>query len=339
MKILVISTTVFPVPVKSYSGLEHLAWLIAEGLAKKHDVTLVAPRGSSCPGCAIHETTLRESEHLAYTGYAPILKDFDCVIDHSWEKWTVIGKHEGNCKAPVLCVCHAPIATMYGSAPPYPKPCFVGISEDHTQSIRDHLHIDARCAYNGVDLDFYQPLNLKRNDRYLFLARFSSIKGPDYAITSCLEAKKGLDLVGDDQITNEPGYKTQIEEACKVNPSLKYIGPQSREACVTWFNSNKCLLHPVFRFAEPFGLAPVEAQACGMPVITADNGAMRETIKHGETGFVVKSHAEITELIKTDAVSTIKAERCREQASCFSLQKMLDKYNELCIEAVDTGGW
>jgi glycosyltransferase involved in cell wall biosynthesis len=228
---------------------------------------------------------------------------------------------------------------MYSSAPPYEKPCFIGISEDHTQSIKNHLKIDARCAYNGVDLDYYKPMNLKRNERYLFLARFSSIKGADYAIASCLETGKQLDLVGDDQITNEPAYKQQIEQACKSNINLKYIGPQSRQETVTWYNTNKCLLHPVFRFAEPFGLAPVEANACGLPVITADNGAMRETIKHGETGFVVKSHAEMTELIKTDAVASIKPERCREWASQWSVDKMILRYDELCIEAVETGGW
>ena len=250
MRVMCISTNIFQIPVSGYSGLEHLVWLIGKGLAAKgHDVTIVAPKGSTCPGCTIHETNLKESEALAYLGYEATLNDYDVILDHSWQAWSYISKLEGKCKTPILKTLHAPVNTMYGTRPPLEKPCFIGISEDHTQSIRDHLKIDARCAYNGVDMDFYKPLNLKRNQRYLLLARFSSIKGADFAVQSCLETQNPLDLVGDTEITNEPGYRQQIEDACNKNPALlKFIGPQSREQCVTWYSTNKALIHSAFRF-------------------------------------------------------------------------------------------
>jgi glycosyltransferase involved in cell wall biosynthesis len=78
---------------------------------------------------------------------------------------------------------------------------------------------------------------------------------------------------------------------------------------------------------------------CGLPVIAFDNGAMRETVKHGETGFVVKTQEEVEDLIKTDAVKSIKPERCREWASQFSTKNMVLRYEELCREALETGGW
>ena len=83
----------------------------------------------------------------------------------------------------------------------------------------------------------------------------------------------------------------------------------------------------------------MEAQLCGMPVIAWDNGAMRETVKHGETGFIVKSQEEMETLVKEDAVSSIKSKDCIEWAKQFSYQKMIDRYNELAYEAHDTGGW
>ena len=53
LKICVISSTVLHCPPKGYSGLEMLAWQIAEGLKDKgHDVMLVAPRGSTKIGRA-----------------------------------------------------------------------------------------------------------------------------------------------------------------------------------------------------------------------------------------------------------------------------------------------
>jgi glycosyltransferase involved in cell wall biosynthesis len=124
-----------------------------------------------------------------------------------------------------------------------------------------------------------------------------------------------------------------------VSPNLRYIGHQDRGECVNWFNSNKALLHPNLNFREPFGLAPVEAQLCGMPVIAWDNGAMRETIKHGETGFLVKTQNEMEDLIRSDAVSKIKSSNCIEWARQFSYENMVNRYEELCHEAIDTGGW
>jgi len=242
-------------------------------------------------------------------------------------------------KAPVLGVLHAPVHTMYNSPPPVEKPCLVCISQDQANGCRDHLKREARVAYNGVDVDFYKDEGKKRNDRYLFLARMSTIKGPQIAQQSAIKCGVGLDMVGDDKFTGEPQLALELKSNCALNPRLRYVGPQNRSECAAWFNTNKALLHPNKVFREPFGLAPVEAQLCGMPVIAWDNGAMRETVKHGETGFLVKSEAEIEELIKTDAVSSLKRNDCREWASQFSYARMIAQYENLCKEAVETGGW
>jgi hypothetical protein len=45
------------------------------------------------------------------------------------------------------------------------------------------------------------------------------------------------------------------------------------------------------------------------------------------------------DLIRCDAVSKIKSENCIEWARQFSYENMVNRYEELCIEAIDTGGW
>jgi glycosyltransferase involved in cell wall biosynthesis len=90
---------------------------------------------------------------------------------------------------------------------------------------------------------------------------------------------------------------------------------------------------------EPFGLSPVESMLCSTPVISWDSGAMRETIEHGKTGFLVKSEKELVDLLKTDAVARIDRGYCREWAKRFSVENMVDRVEELCYEAVETGGW
>lgn len=339
MKICVISTTILPAPPSGYAGLEMISWQCAEGLHNKgHDVTLIAPRGSKT-NAKLHETTLGEPERQAYSGYWQKLNSYNIIIDHSWEKWSYILKSEGKLKAPILGVLHAPVETMYNSPPPVKLPCLVCISHDQSEACKHHLKCDSRTAHNGVDVTFYSPSKKPRNNRYLFLARISTIKGPHIAVNVANNCNVGLDLVGDDRITGEPELLRNIKDACVLSPNLRYIGHQNRSECVEWFNQNKALLHPNQLFREPFGLAPVEAQLCGMPVIAWDNGAMRETVKHGETGFLVRTQEEMETLIRSDAVSTIKPENCIEWAKQFSYENMVSRYEKLCQEAIETGGW
>jgi glycosyltransferase involved in cell wall biosynthesis len=339
MKICVISTTIMTCPPPGYSGLEQLAWQQAVGLANKgNDVTLIAPKGSTVPhNVKLRETTLGESEKKAYSGYWNSLPNYDVIIDNSWEKWAYILKIENKLEAPILGVLHAPIHTMYGSPPPVKNPCLIAISKDQSLAVKEHLKCEAKIAYNGVDVDFYKPTGESRNKRYLFLARISSIKGPDIAINVAKNCNISLDLIGDDKLTGEPQLATIIQQECIKNPRLRYVGPQSRNECVDWFNKNKAMLHPNKLYKEPFGLAPVEAQLCGMPVIAWNNGAMNETIKHGETGFIVNTQEEMEDLIRNDAVSSINPTKCREWADQFSYTKMIDRYEELCKEAIDQG--
>lgn len=355
MKLCVVSSCVFPVPLSDYGGLEQIAYHCAEGLAARgHDVSLVAPEGSSptlstlipCgpPG--------RIDERHAYAGYWHRLPEFDAVISHDWQKWSTVLQMEGKLTAPVLKVLHAPVGGMFQSLPPIPKPCFVAISNDQREDFRALFPgAEARVCHNGVDPEFYKSTGVPRTDRYLFLARFSSIKGADLAIEACLRAGAGLDIVGDTSITHEPDYYHYcVRQAQRSSPGwdrskgrqIHIVGPASRGACVGWFSRAKALLHPNERFREPFGLAPVEAMQCGTPCISFDHGAMRETITEGISGRLVRSLDEMVEVIKSDwAGRFTEADRraCRGAAVHFSVANMAARYEELCHEAIRTGGW
>lgn len=343
MKICVISSTIFKLPVFGYAGLEHLAWQHAVGLAAKgHEVYVVAPDGSECEGCTVipigPERTV--DERSAYRIYKEHLPKMDVVIDHSWSKFSLKSRAEG-LKAPCLAVTHAPVNTMFSSLPPdVEKPCFVCISQDQANHFQALFSREAKVAYNGVDLDFYKDTGVPRTDRFLFLARFSTIKGPDLALKACKEADVGLDLVGDTTITQEPEYFQQCHRMCD-GKQLRMVGPASRGGCVHWFSQAHCLLHPNKLFREPFGLAPVEAMACGTPVIAWDNGAMRETIYNGHTGWLVKTYEELVMCVKSAAGGISQAMRnaCRERAQLFTVDRMITRYEELCQEAIETGGW
>jgi glycosyltransferase involved in cell wall biosynthesis len=381
MRVCVISTPIFKLPLTGYGGLEAIAWETARGLAARgHEVALVAPDGSECPGVQIIPCgpAGQVDEKMAYSGF-PEAKDqqgnvlrrqhagywsallsFDVVIDSSWMKWAYELKAEGVLKAPVLGVFHAPVNTMYQMWPPnFPlkpvveKACPVCISHDqaeHFQSIHNRL---ARVAYNGVDVDnFYVPLpGVKRTDRFLFLARFSTVKSPHLAIEACLKAGVGLDLVGDTSITNEPQYFEQcMQMARQQSPGwdatkgqqIVVHGGCTRGETVIWYNKAHALIHPTQNFREPFGLAPVEAAACGCPVIAWNYGAVKETVVNHTTGILVDSIDELVGAVQTEWIRRVSPSHrldCREHAKRFSLEKMVDGYEKLIHEAVTTGGW
>lgn len=373
MRIAVISTNVFATSnpatgVPGYSGLEVIAWQCAQGLAKRgHQVILIAPDGSVCDGCQVFHTgpagTFDERESYGgnpkrnYGGYWPVLLQTEVCIDHSWQKWAYMLKAEGRLKSPILGVCHAPVDTMFKELPPVEKPCMVCISDDQRDHFQGLWNRPAKTCYNGVDLSFYKPLGIPRSDRFLFLARFSSIKGADLAIKACLDAGVGLDLIGDTSITHEPDYFKECQRLSqKESPNwdkskgkqIRLIGSVGRGEAVWWFSQAFAMLHPNQRFREPFGLAPVEALACECPVVAWRNGAMEETIIDAETGKLVDSYDELVQTIKylqfNDPVHGDKAadyyrKHCRAQAEKFSVENMCLRYEELCLEAIRTGGW
>ena len=364
MKICVISSTVFKVPVVGYAGLEHLAWQQAKGLAERgHQVTLIAPDGSSCPGVTVVPTGPpgRWGEKESYGGftyatgvkiknekgeeadqtvtvppYWPELLKHQIIADHSWSKFSSLLKMEGRLKAPILGVMHAPVNTMYQTLPPEKIISFVCISNDQADHFRALFNRECRVVYNGIDTDWYKPIEgIKRSDRFLFLARFSRIKGPDLAIDVCRATNSNLDMVGDTQITGEPDYL----EFCKKKTDgkqIKFVGPANRGEAVWWYSQARGFIHLCPQFREPYGLAPVEAQACQNPVLCFNYGAMRETVKDKETGFLVKSIEQAVEIMKSGAMDSIDREACRENAQRFTVEKMIDNYEKLCFEAVDS---
>jgi glycosyltransferase involved in cell wall biosynthesis len=366
LKIAIISTPIFRIPLTGYGGLEQIAYEQAKGLAARgHDVLLIAPDGSECPGAKVLPvgTAGQVDERMAFGGYREIkqgeqvvrrgfggywqaLLDRDVILDHSWNKFSYSLKQEGRFLGPVLCWMHAPVDTMIKTLPPgIEKPCIVCISNDQRQQFEALFGKPARTCYNGIDIqDYYKPLGIPRTKRFLFLARFSAIKGPDLAIAACKEAGAELDLVGDTKLTGEAEYLQSILKLAD-GKQIRFVGPATRSECVHWFSQAHALIHPVKNFREPFGLAPVEAMACGCPVIAWDYGAMRETIGYDEpgrrVGWLVDTVQDLVSCIQAikDDIDPKLRERCRVWSQQFSVQKMSERVEELCLEALKTGGW
>jgi phosphoheptose isomerase len=96
--------------------------------------------------------------------------------------------------------------------------------------------------------------------------------------------------------TGEPGGRSSPELerlqflACSegVGDRVQFTGPSSREALKYYFSAADVFV--TMPWYEPFGITPLEAMACGTPVIGANVGGIKFSVRDGETGYLVAPH-------------------------------------------------
>jgi glycosyltransferase involved in cell wall biosynthesis len=144
---------------------------------------------------------------------------------------------------------------------------FVAISETVQKRIAECYGRESQIIYPPVDTDFYTPAAVPREDFYLIVSAFAPYKRLDLAIKACKHLSRRLAIIG----TGQDQRKLQS----LAGPDVTFLGWQSDEAIRNHMRRCKALLFPG---EEDFGIVPVEAQACGTPVIAFGRGGAAETI-------------------------------------------------------------
>lgn len=85
--------------------------------------------------------------------------------------------------------------------------------------------------------------------------------------------------------TPEIGRLRGIAEEEGVAPWVEFTGRRHRDQLATYYSASDVFV--TTPWYEPFGITPVEAMACGKPVVGSDTGGIRSTVVHGKTGFLV----------------------------------------------------
>ena len=144
---------------------------------------------------------------------------------------------------------------------------FVAISREIQRRIKECYGRDSVVIYPPVDTTFYTPAAVRREDHYLVVSAFAPYKRIDLAIEACRRLDKKLIVIG----------TGQAERSLKAaaGPRVEFLGWQSDEAIRDHFRRCRALLFPG---VEDFGIVPVEAMACGTPVIAFGQGGATETV-------------------------------------------------------------
>lgn len=353
MRVLLESTSFFELPPKSYAGTEAVVYNLAVELNKLgHKVSVAAPIGSTFPAGIEHIQTVQPQfgQMLEDQGW-PIVRDqlvnpqtgqvtgkFDIIHCNSFRMWPYMAAKDH----PELKTCATVHWTMHwpqvgAGLPPVKNPNLIGISNAHALACSRALGRHFEYVYNGIDIDSY-TVKKEKGDRFLFLGRIARFKGPHEAIHLANEYRFPIDVAGEDRFVGDPTYVQQVMDACKTGMGT-YLGEISHERKRELLQNAKAVILP-YAWPEPFGIVPVEANACGTPAIGLDydGSAMREIIQDGVNGFLCKSLKEMGEATKN--VGDIKPEECRRVVEeKFTARKMTEAYLALYQRILDGKEW
>jgi phosphoheptose isomerase len=89
----------------------------------------------------------------------------------------------------------------------------------------------------------------------------------------------------DPQITPEIGRLNAIAQDLGIASRVTFVGRKGRDVLKYYYSAADVFV--TTPWYEPFGITPLEAMACGTPVIGSDVGGIKFTVKDGETGYLV----------------------------------------------------
>jgi glycosyltransferase involved in cell wall biosynthesis len=207
------------------------------------------------------------------------------------------------------------------------------------ESVLRAYGVDAKVCYLGVDTTLFRNLGLERERFIVGVGSFDSIKGIDFAVKAvALLPEPRPPLVWIANSGNEAYEKTIRELARSSGVDLRVRMAVSDAELVATLNKAALLVYT--SRLEPFGFAPLEANACGLPVVGIAEGGIRESVKDGVNGFLVDPDAEsIARAARRLLADPALARRMGEQAALdvqgnWSVEGSVDRLEANLLQAL-----
>jgi glycosyltransferase involved in cell wall biosynthesis len=154
--------------------------------------------------------------------------------------------------------------------------------------VEDIYEVDPVVSYHAVDTELFQPVAAARRNMVLSVGSLTPLKGFDFIIEAMgrisTAGRPSLVIVSNFQ--NEPERVFLGDLSRRLGVQLELLNNVSDDCLVQLYSEAKMIVYAPVR--EPFGLVPLEAMACGRPVVAVREGGVAESIVHEKTGLLVE---------------------------------------------------
>ena len=347
MRVAVLAHPRHPIAPPFMGGMEAHAWHLTRGLAARgHDVTLFAagdsdagvplhPVGAvhydrSWPGADWHGSdALNAHVDGLWAAALPAIRDggFDAVHNNTLHRYPP--RLARAARVPTVTSLHVPPFDALRRA------VHASLAPWHLTTVTSRRQMDrwwdapppsARVLPNGIDPAAW-PFAPRGGGGAVWAGRITPNKGTAHAARAARIAGVPLTIFGS---VEDPDY-FRAEVAPLLGGGVRHGGHLAGEALAAELGRADVLLFTPM-WDEPFGLAAVEAMACGLPVAAFDAGAVREVV--GPCGaYAPPGDAEgLARAIRAAMALPRAASRARVEAR-FTLDRMIGRCEALYAEA------
>jgi len=340
MKVAQIAPLIESVPPTLYGGTERIVSYLTEELVRQgHEVVLFATGDSRTEAelVACHDRALR------LAGVADPLPWHVLQLERlrrRADEFDILHFHCDYLHFPLArCLNRPTVTTMHGrlDLPDYPA-LFAEFADMPLVSISDSQRRPLPLAnwvatvLHGFPAAPYRPTPGAHKGWLAFLGRICPDKGPDRAIEIARRAGVPLKIAAKVDRVDKPWFDEVIRPMLD-DPLIEFLGELDDAGKRKLLSGSRALLFPI-DWPEPFGLAMIEAMACGTPVIAFRRGSVPEVIDHGRSGLIVDSVDEAVEAVARIGEMDRRLVRdCFDQR--FSVERMTRDYLRVYETVVD----
>jgi len=169
---------------------------------------------------------------------------------------------------------------------------FIAISNHVRKRVEKYYRREAEILYPPADTRFFEPGG-EKGDYFLVVSSLVPYKRVELAVEACNRLQRPLLVIG-------AGPEGKRLRSLARFSGIKFLGHQGDEALKRYYQSCRALIFPG---EEDFGIVPVEAMACGRPVIAYGRGGALETVISPGSGRPITG----IHFMEQDTESLIKA--------------------------------
>ncbi|WKZ34444.1 MAG: glycosyltransferase [Anaerolineales bacterium] len=203
----------------------------------------------------------------------------------------------------------------------------LAISQWTAQKIQQAWGRESHVIYPPVNVERFSPAK-ERDDFYIHVSRLVPYKMTTEIVKAFNALKLPLIVIGDGP------EMSHLQKLTKEN--VKLLGYQPDDVVTDLLNRAKAF---VYMATEDFGIAMVEAQAAGCPVIAYRTGGATEIVRDGETGLLFSDQTAdgLCEAVLRSEGKELKNKAARENAARFSRERFKKEFSAY-FEEIASGG-